>query len=81
MKVAHRDAVRAETIYHGFGLITVEQPHEVIQAPHSYVDAERTWVHRLVEELVYDALLSQQTAQRRDLGSQAFMKAGGSQVK
>jgi hypothetical protein len=25
-KVAHRDAVRAETIYHGFGLITAEQP-------------------------------------------------------
>lgn len=78
---ALRDAVRAETIYHGFGLVTAEQPHEVIQAPAACADTERTWVHRLVEELLYDAVLSQQTAQRRDLGSQAFMNAGGSQVK
>ncbi|MBB5130842.1 hypothetical protein HNP84_000530 [Thermocatellispora tengchongensis] len=80
-KVAHRDAVRAESIYHGFGLLAAEKPQEVIQAPDAYVSVERTWAHRLVEEIVYDALLSQQTVQRRDLGSQAFMKAGGSQVR
>ncbi len=80
-RIAYRDAVRAEAIYHGFGLVTDEEPHEVIQAPDTNVDAGRTWVHRLVEEIVYDAVLSQQTAQRRDLGSQAFMKAGGSHVR
>ncbi|WP_155358888.1 hypothetical protein [Acrocarpospora macrocephala] len=79
-RIAHRDGVRAEAIYHGFGLVTAEQPHEVIQPPDTRVGAGRTWVHRLVEEVVYDAVLSQQAAQRQDLGIQAFMKAGGSQV-
>ncbi|WP_155341414.1 hypothetical protein [Acrocarpospora corrugata] len=79
-RIAHRDGVRAEAIYHGFGLVTAEQPHEVVQPPDIHVDAGRTWVHRLVEEIVYDAVLSQQSDHRWDLGSQAFMKAGDSQV-
>lgn len=58
-EVARRDAVRAEAIYHGFGLVTAEEPHEVIQPPDTCVSVTRTWVHRLVEEIVYDALLSQ----------------------
>ncbi|MEV0229320.1 hypothetical protein [Nonomuraea sp. NPDC050786] len=57
-RVARQDAVRAEAIYHGFGLVTVEKPHEVIQSPDTYVSTKRTWVHRLVEEIVYDAVLS-----------------------
>lgn len=83
-KVAHQDAVRADAIYYGFGLVAAEHPQEMIQAPDTSARGKRTWVHRLVEELVYDAVLSQQTAQRQDrrptLGSQAYMKAGGSQA-
>ncbi|MEW9527297.1 hypothetical protein [Microbispora sp. NPDC049125] len=80
-EIAYRDAVRAEAIYHGFGLVTTEEPHKVIQVPDADIGMERTWVHRLVEEIVYDAVLSQQTTQRQDLGSQAFMKAGESHVR
>ncbi|MET7334217.1 hypothetical protein [Nonomuraea sp. NPDC005650] len=58
-RVACRDAVRAEAIYHGFGLVMAEKPHEVIQPPDTFVSTERTWVHRLVEEIVYDAMLAQ----------------------
>ncbi|WP_143734286.1 hypothetical protein [Microbispora rosea] len=64
-KVARRDAVQVEAMYYGFGLVTAEEPYEMIQAPDTFVGAGlgpgRTWVHRLVEEIVYDAILSQQT--------------------
>ncbi|MEW1838540.1 hypothetical protein AB0392_11350 [Nonomuraea angiospora] len=60
-KVARRDAVRAEAIYHGFGLVLAEKPHEVIQPPDTCVSTKRTWVHRLVEEIVYDAVLTQRS--------------------
>lgn len=83
-KVARQDAVRADAIYYGFGLAAAEHPQEMIQAPDTSARGKRTWVHRLVEELVYDAVLSQRTAQcldrRPTLGSQAYMKVGGSQA-
>lgn len=58
-EVARRHSVRAEAIFHGYGVIAAGHPSCLVQTPASAMVAERTWVHRQVEEIVYDALLQQ----------------------
>ncbi|MFI6325099.1 hypothetical protein ACIBG8_46815 [Nonomuraea sp. NPDC050556] len=57
--VATRPSVAAQAIYHGFGVIAVENPGELIHPPACATAGERTWVHRQVEEIIYNALLQQ----------------------
>ncbi|MBO3751932.1 hypothetical protein J5X84_38180 [Streptosporangiaceae bacterium NEAU-GS5] len=61
--IASGDAVRAEAIYHGFGLVAAEPPHQLIQGPDPDIGGKRTWVHRLVEEIVYDAMVTRGAAE------------------
>ncbi|MCK2218148.1 hypothetical protein MF672_030810 [Actinomadura sp. ATCC 31491] len=44
---------------YGFGVVALEEPGRLVHPPEPVPAQERTWVRRLVEEVVYDAVLRQ----------------------
>ncbi|NJP98434.1 hypothetical protein HCN51_54970 [Nonomuraea sp. FMUSA5-5] len=58
--VARSVPVAVDAAYYGFGVVALEEPYRLVHLPEPVAVAqERTWVRRLVEEVVYDAVLRQ----------------------
>jgi hypothetical protein len=54
-----QDRVAASAILHGFGIVADHDGDlRVVHYPDETPPQERTWVHRLVEEALYDAFLT-----------------------
>lgn len=63
--VARRLPVALDALYHGFGVIALERPDWLVHSPDLRRDQIRTWIDRLVEEVVYDSVLRQAPAATR----------------
>ncbi|MGW5156955.1 hypothetical protein ACWEPN_15900 [Nonomuraea wenchangensis] len=57
--VARSLPVAVDAVYYGFGVVALEEPDRLVHLPEPVPAQERTWVRRLVEEVIYDAVLRQ----------------------
>ncbi|MFB9205026.1 hypothetical protein ACFFV7_27790 [Nonomuraea spiralis] len=57
--VARGLPVAVDAVYYGFGVVALEEPDRLVHPPEPVAATERTWMKRLVEEVVYDAVLRQ----------------------
>jgi hypothetical protein len=77
---AERTDVATEAPVQGVGVVAAEQSGTVRLVCHASVHtmAKRTWVHRLIEEIVYDAMLNSLSRAEAAIGVKAPPSSAGS---